>query len=216
MYTTDRDSFQTYQKQVMALTDKITSIFSGRTTSFLQYTHNGLHYSESKTKTFINDMILGFEEETGKKLSPTQKKFYSSFVVFAILFCDLQCNKEEWTFESIVKISRVLKKQSTDISAVDILFENLIKEYQYDCNAPQKQIDDICQAYSDISELYAGTYCPEFSENLCLMIDLYLFSKHISLYSNEENFKNAVTTLRLASRRINHIQSRFIGGNNDQ
>ena len=216
MHNTNEAKIQFYRNQVTALTDKIDCIFSGKTAVFLPYTHKGLHYSENMTQDFINHLIAGFEKETGECFPSAQKMFYGSFIRFAVLFCELQCNDDEWTFESIIKLSRTLEKNEFGTSTADILFQDLMEEHTNDLNAPQSQANAVCQAYSTLSELYTDNYHPDFADNISLMIDLFLDNNHISLFSNESNFSYALSILHTALRRIRRIQMHTIGGTNEQ
>lgn len=211
MYHSNDTSIQSCQSQVTSLTRRIESIFSGRTAVFLSYTHKGLHYSESMIQEFINDLLAGFEKETGKELSSAQAMFYGSFFKFAVLFCELRCNEDEWTFESITKLARTLERNQFGTSTADILYHDLLEEYANDPSAPQVQISSVRQAYSTLYDLYTDNYHPDFPANIDLMIVQFLVSNRISLYSNESDYHYALSLLHTALRRIHHIQLRTIG-----
>lgn len=207
---------QSYKSQVSALTHKIEGIFSGRAAVFLPYTHRGLYYSESLMQDFIKNVLAGFEKETGKKLSSDQALFYGSFFKFAVLFCELRCNADEWTFESIIKLARTLERNQFGISAADILYRDILEECANDPSAPQVQISSVRQAYSTLYDLYPDNYHHDFPANIDVMIDQFLVSNHISLYSNECDYRYAFSLLHTAMRRIHHIQLQTIGDENEQ
>lgn len=199
---------------LLKTTNNIDSALWGRNRYFLPYTHNGLNYSNEKTKQLIDQLISAFETSKNVVCSIPLKEFHSEFYKFAILFCELQCNKDEWTFESIVKLSRTLEKVS-NVSTADILVAELLEEHAASPDT-LKKVNELKSAYSSVFKLYSECYTPNFSNDILLSINTFLMQKNLCLFCNEESFNQALSILNIAAHRIHQINVTTQGDTNEQ
>lgn len=188
--------------------DVIKSIFSGRDHKFLPYTHNGLYYSSSKTDTFITEMLLPLESwfaETGQDISSNWKPFYTSFFKFCILFCDTQCNEDDWIFESFLKLSKTIDRGDFNESTADIMMKNLSE-----CAAENEwhkiQIDRVKEQYSFLLDHYSDCFNEWFERNIRFAVNHFLDVKGLSLISSNDDFDYAISILDAGIRKLNRIK----------
>lgn len=194
---------------------EIDGIFSGRKTLFLSYTHNGLHYSKKKAKIFISKLIEVFELKLNEQdtiPSPNWKEFYSAFYEFVILFCELQCNREDWCFDSFIKLAKAIKKDEYGISVADVLYQSVIAE-SANSDEVKTQLALISQVYATMTNLYDKNYTPDFVDNVTLTINTFLHDENLNLFCNEETFNYAMSILNSSIRRISRIAND--GGQNE-
>ena len=186
----------------------IKSIFSGRDNFYLPFTHKGLHCSTEKIDNFCDELIKIITihiHETGQDIHESWPIFYKSFFVFCILFCDLQCNEDDWIFESFIKLSRTIQKKDGSDSVADILINDLNCEY-LENDEYRNQVSMINHNYQRLRALYASCYSEWFEHNIRHSINTFLDQKGLSLFVDEYQFSSAINTLNSDIRRLKRIK----------
>lgn len=175
-----------------------------RSQAFLDFTHEGYHFSVEKTQKFI-------EELTSTVKDKNEKEFYKTFFLFSILFLEIQCNKNEFTFESILKVANVIEKhpeRKKDVT--DILIEDI--NQALDKNKQEifkNEITLINNTYMRLNELYKDNYKVPFVEIISDLIDDFIFRNDLSLYSNDAAFEYISKNISMVVQRINRYK---VGG----
>lgn len=178
--------------------ESLKSIIAGRNTSFKQYTHeleeNELQFSNMQTSELIKKLLKhigAFYTSREISLSTKQKEFYRLFFKLAINFLIVNCNEEDWIFESIIKISGTIdKNKSSDTSIFDVMIEDYRQLYPLD-------YVDFHTFYNQFNVLYdENAYDVDyFKPAVKDAINCHLDDLGISYYNNLEYFNNTIKLL---------------------
>lgn len=195
-------------KQFLSQVDELKCIYTNRDLSFIPFAFHGFHYSEEKATVLIDRFIeilktryLKWEEA----LTDETINFYSSFFHFTILFCDVQCNRNDFIFESFLKLSKTIVKPEKGKSTADILVEDINNSTSL-LTTHKKEVTLLNKYYNYINKHYTMCYDEYFENNVRHMVNEFLDSNGDSILMDDELFVRASRILSQTIHRIKRLR----------
>ena len=189
--------------------DEIKSVFSGRETSLVEFTHIGYAYSDEKCDEFINEMMSAYSsywKERDKIIDDKFIEFTRAFIKVSVMVCLIQCRKSDYVFESIIKFAKVAyKPQNGGKSIFDVLVGDVNEKNtnEIDFSKEKKILND---NYKIFNELYNDCYNDDFEGEMRIAVNKFLESKKCDLFTDINRFEQAVRVLNSDIRRLTYIK----------
>lgn len=202
-----------FEKQI----DEIKSIFFGRDTSLLEYTHKGYAYSQVQTDELISKILYGYKtycENNGAPISSNFIDFCTAFIQVSILICHIGCRKSDYIFESILKFSKVAYKHPHGgVSILDIIVGDTNTSADFDIF--EHELNTLNTSYKKFLSLHDECYTNNFEYQIRDALDIFLEAECKDLFNNSTIFSRASQLLSMNIRRLHSLSGQNdIGVNN--
>lgn len=188
--------------------DEIKSIVAGRDTSFIEYSFNGLHYSDEKAETFARKLIDHIASRYKKHDMVFEKKmfdFYTAFFKLTIIYCAMEVRKSDLVFESFLKLSKTLEKPIGGKSPLDIMVDDA-KAKDKALISSEDDLKTLLHNYNIISELYDSCYDEYFVSNVRYAVNEFLDAELLSCFVDDKSFMYAMNILSRCKRNLKEMK----------
>ena len=192
--------------------DEIKSIVAGRDTSFIEYSFNGLHYSDEKAETFTRKLIGHIVSRYKKYDMVFDNKmldFYIAFFKLTIIYCAMEVRKSDLVFESFLKLSKAVEKPFGGKSPLDIMIDD-VKAKDKALISSEDDLKTLLHNYNIISELYESCYDEYFASNVRYAVNEFLDSEQLSCFVDDKCFMYAMNILSRCKRNLKEIKYRKV------
>lgn len=189
--------------------DEIKSVFSGRETSLVEFTHIGYAYSDDKCDEFINEMMSiynSYWKERDKIINDKFIEFARAFIKVSVMVCLIQCRKSDYVFESIIKFAKVAyKPENGGKSIFDVLVDDVNEKTTNEIDF-SKEKGIMNYNYKTFNELYSDCYDDDFEGQMRIAVNKFLENKKCDLFTDVNRFEQAVRILNNDIRRLTYVK----------
>ena len=192
--------------------DEIKSIVAGRDTSFIEYSFNGLHYSDEKAEIFATkliDHIVSRYKKYDMVFDNKMLDFYIAFFKLTIIYCAMEVRKSDLVFESFLKLSKALERPIGGKSPLDIMIDD-VKAKDKALISSEDDLKTLLHNYNIFSELYESCYDEYFVSNVRYAVNEFLDAEVLSCFVDDKSFMYAMNILSRCKRNLKEIKYRKV------